>query len=91
MVVGLVLAIVVVAGIDRVSSAATRRARVDAVSDLVALAAVTGGRSGADAVSSANGARLVSFEQHGHTTVVVVSREGLRGVAAAAPAVPGGH
>lgn len=88
--VGFVFAAVVLIGIRQISDAATQRARADAVADLVALAAVTGGRQGAEAVSASNEAQLVSFERRGEVVVVVVRRSAVRAVAAAR-GVPGAH
>lgn len=86
--VGFVFAAVVLVGIRQISDAATQRARADAVADMVALAAVTGGRQGAEAVSASNEAELVSFERRGEVVVVVVRRSAVRAVAAAR-GVPG--
>ena len=56
----LAVAAMTCAGLVAVGDAASRRARADAVADLVALAAVTGDRDGASQVAGANGARLVA-------------------------------
>lgn len=71
------------AGVGRVGSAVTLRARVDAVADLTALGGVTSGRGGAEEVARRNDAVLVDFELEGETVVVVVERSGARSSAAA--------
>lgn len=83
---GLALAVALAAGVGRVGAAAERRARTDAVADLVALAAVTGGPDGAAAVARANGARLRSTSVVGDVTVVRVQVRGTIAGAAARPA-----
>ena len=79
-----------VLGIGRLGGAAVERARADAVSDLVALAAVTGDADGAQRVAAADGATVVRLGDGpaGRRTVTV--RIGsVTAVAAAAPAPPG--
>ncbi|MHB1139767.1 MAG: hypothetical protein ACYC2O_12485 [Microthrixaceae bacterium] len=84
----LVLVVVAVAatGVVRVGDAALRRARVEAVADLTALAAVEGGPEAASAVATASGAHVVSVvaEPAGRVTIVV-ERAGVTARAAAAP------
>jgi hypothetical protein len=77
---------VVLAGTVRVGAVVTDRARSDAVADLTALAAVTGGRPSAEAVAGANGARLVALGSDGSARTVVVEAVGVRARATAAPA-----
>jgi hypothetical protein len=77
-------------GLGRLGAAAVDRARVDAVADLVALAAVTGDADGARRVANAAGASVVSLADGpaGRRTVTVRLR-GSTSVAAAAPDSPG--
>ena len=85
------LCAVVLAGTVRVGVAVTDRARSDAVADLAALAAVTGGRSSAEAVARANGGRVLAVRADGPTLTVVVESDGVEARATAAPVGgPGG-
>ncbi len=87
----LVLAVVVssavlAAGVARVGDAAVRAARVDALADVGALAAVAGGSPAASAVVTAGGGRLVRHDDTtGGRQVVTVELEGASGSAAAVP------
>lgn len=76
---------VAMVGITRAGTAATQRARVDAVADLVALAAVGGGDTGATDVASANGAVLVEARGVGTVRTVVIRWGALGATASAAP------
>lgn len=60
----------------------TARARVQAVTDLVALGAAHGDAQGA-AVARANAARIVSSKREGGVVTVTVELDGRRGIAAA--------
>jgi hypothetical protein len=85
------LCAVVLAGTVRIGVVTTRRARADAVADLTALAAVTGGQPSADAVARANGARVVAVRVDGSIATVLVDADGARARASAAPrGIPGG-
>lgn len=79
------VAVVVTGGVERLGDAASGRARADAIADLAALAAVTGGHPAAAAVARADGADLVDVDRRGGTTVVVVRHRGVEAVAAARP------
>ncbi len=71
-------------GLGRIGEASVKRARADAVADLVVLAAVTHGQGGAEQVSSASNASLLRFEEFGETAVrVTVQVDGLNASAAA--------
>jgi hypothetical protein len=83
---GLLLSVALALGIAAVGDAAARRARVDAVADLTALAAVTGGDQGAALVASGNDAELRSLRRVDDLAVVTVAAGGAIGVAAARPA-----
>ena len=81
-----VLTVALAAGVSRVGDAALRSARVDALADVSALAAVAGGATAASAVASAGGGRLVDHAAAaGERHVVVVELDGASGTAAAAP------
>lgn len=83
---GIVLAVVVTTSVARVGAASARRARLDAIADLTALAGVTGGRRAASDVARSDGVEVVSFQGRGGVAVVVVSDGAVRAVAAARPA-----
>lgn len=83
---GIVLAVVVTTSVARVGAAAARRARLDAIADLTALAGVTGGGRAASDVARADGVEVVSFQDRGGVVVVVVSDGAVRATAAARPA-----
>jgi hypothetical protein len=51
--------------VARLGAASAARAKASAVADMSALAGVAGGRRSADAVASANGARVVRFDRVG--------------------------
>lgn len=81
------LTVPLAAGTARLGEAAHRRARVDAVADLAALAAVTGGTDAAAGLADDNGGRLVAATTAADgATVVEVELLGVRSRAAAAPA-----
>jgi hypothetical protein len=86
----LALCAVLLGATARLGAAATVRARADAVADLVALAAVTGDRVGAEEVATANGGRLLELREDGPDRTASVDVGGVRGSATAAPAGPGG-
>ncbi|MFI5044126.1 MAG: hypothetical protein ACHQDC_04985 [Acidimicrobiales bacterium] len=75
-------------GIGRIGDAAHRRARADAVADLVALAAVTGGDEAGTEVAQANRATMVTVSAAGSVRTVVVDLDGVRSSASAAPGDP---
>jgi len=79
-----------VLGLGRVGGAAVAQARVDAVADLVALAAVTGDAEGAQRVAAADGAVLVTVDggPSGRWTVAL-QIAGATSTAAAAPSPDG--
>lgn len=70
-------------GLGRLGQGVAERARVDAVADVVALAAVTTDRTGAAEVARRNGASVVELDQIDDTVVVVVESSGFRSTAAA--------
>ncbi|UDY34338.1 hypothetical protein [Dermatobacter hominis] len=70
----------------RIGDAAVRRARADAIADMAALAAVTGGDEGAEAVTGAAGASIRAIRRVGSTVGVRVAADGATAEAAARPA-----
>lgn len=72
-----------VLGITRIGIVAGARARADAVADLTALAAVTGGRDAATSVAEANGARLVDLRNRGPVRTVVIGSASVTATASA--------
>ena len=83
--VAVVVCAVALLGLTRVGDAAVRRARVDAIADLSALAAVVGGRTAAEDVATASGAAVSGFEQLDDLSIEVeVGFEGITGRAGAA-------
>jgi hypothetical protein len=81
----LALAAALLLGVSRLGDAAVRRSRCDAVADLTALAAVTGGDGGAREVAGANGTSVVRIAASGSTRTVTVSAAGVESTASAAP------
>ena len=79
--------VLLVLGLGRLSAAAVDRARTDAVADLTALAAVTGGQAGAERVASAAGGEVVRLTLGTTGAATVVVRLGAS--TASAAAVPG--
>ena len=77
------------AGVSRIGVAATGLARADAVADLSALAAVTGGVDAATDVAAANGARTLGVTTSGAVRTVRVRVDGIVASASAAPSVGG--
>ena len=79
-----------VLGLGRLDGAAVERARADAVADLVALAAVTGGADGAQRVATADDATVVHLDgsASGRRTVTVQTGS-VTAVASAAPSPAG--
>jgi hypothetical protein len=77
-------------GAAHLGGAALDRARADAVADLSALAAVTGGDVDAVRVATANGGRVIGVRHGSGVRTVTVVVSGVAAVAAAAPADPGG-
>lgn len=75
--VALVLAGVVGAGLVRVAVASSRRSGAQAAADAAALAGATEGEAGARRLAAANGATLVSYRQEGVEVEVVVERHGV--------------
>jgi hypothetical protein len=72
-------------GSARLGDAALARARADAVADVVALAAVSGGGTSAREVARRGGAALVEHRRSGEVHQVVVRVDGVRAEAAAEP------
>jgi hypothetical protein len=62
------------AGVSRLADAAHAAARTEAVADLTALAAATGGRAAAARVAASSGAELVGLEEVGDDAVRVSVR-----------------
>jgi hypothetical protein len=90
LVAALVMVVAVAAlGIVAVGSAELRRARVDAVADVTALAAVHDRSTGAAAVAAGNGAALLRHEVRGDGSVQVDVR--LHGATASAAAAAQGE
>ncbi|MGB6059517.1 MAG: hypothetical protein WBF71_14765 [Microthrixaceae bacterium] len=83
----LLIAAALILGSARLGTAVVARARADSVADMVALAAVPGGREGACAVAAANGAQLVRHVGRADGSIMVEVRMGA--VAAVAAAAPG--
>lgn len=79
--------VLLVLGLGRLSAAAVDRARTDAVADLTALAAATGGQAGAERVASAAGGEVVRLTLGTTGAATVVVRLGAS--TASAAAVPG--
>jgi len=79
--------VLLVLGLGRLVAAAVDRARTDAVADLTALAAVTGGEDGAARVASVAGAEVVRLTVGTTGAATVVVRLGAS--TASAAAVPG--
>lgn len=71
------------AWIGRLGAAASERAHLDAVADVVALAAVTTDRADAAEVARRNGAVLTELDHVDDAVVVVVERSGVRSTSAA--------
>jgi hypothetical protein len=67
-----VLVGVVALALGRMGGAAAARADAQTAADAAALAGAAGGRSAAESLAAANGARIVSFEQDDRDTRVVV-------------------
>jgi len=84
--VALAVCAVMIVGIVKIGAAASARARADAVADLVALAAVTGGADAAEAVAAANGGRVLDTGGARDVRTAVVEVGGVRSTASAAPA-----
>jgi len=82
----LVVILVSTLGLARLGDAAVRRARVDSVADVVALAAVHDGRGGAERVASAAGGSVLEHRQAPDGSVQVLV--GLGALSAAAAAAP---
>ena len=82
---GLATAITLALGVVRLGDVAAGQARADAVADLTALAAVTGGDAGAQQVARSNGASITAQRRVGSTEVVTVSLAGRSAMAAARP------
>jgi Tfp pilus assembly protein PilX len=74
--VALILAGLLGAGVVRVAAAAARRSAAQAAADAAALAGVTAGRGGAAHAAAANGAALRSYREDGDEVVVAVERRG---------------
>lgn len=84
----LVVVAAMTAGLARVGEAAVTRARADAVADVTALAAVSGGEPVAARVADSSGAVLVEHRVRRDGSVVVVVRSGaVEAVAAAVASV----
>lgn len=87
MAVMLLIGAALILGSAKLGSAVVARARVDSVADMVALAAVPGGKEGARTVALANGAQLASHVVRADGSTLVEVRMG--SVAAVAAAAPG--
>jgi len=79
-VVPLVLAVMVVVGavmiaLTHLGATATQRARAQTAADAAALAGAAEGRSAAEKLANANGARLVSYRDVGSDVIVTVAVE----------------
>lgn len=69
----MVLVGVVSLALGRIGGAAAESARARTAADAAALAGAAEGRDAAAALAGANGGRLVTYEQHGSDTRVVVA------------------
>lgn len=78
-------------GLVHVAAAAAVRARVEAAADATALAGAADGRSAAERVATANGARLVGYREEADDVVVQVERRGARATARARWVPDGGR
>lgn len=80
----LLLASMLVLGAAKLGSAVVSRARADSIADVVALAAVPGGRGGATAVAAANGASIVNHQVRADGSTMIEIRLGQVSAKAAA-------
>lgn len=79
----LLLAGILAVGLIHLAGSAARRAAADAAADATALAGAADGRDAAEAVATANDARLVAYREDGTEVEVEVIRADVRATARA--------